>query len=400
MESRATGCPVGANDHSPLRGSVPSVNACVCIFLTLSLLTACGRSAALETPRPAVAVEIAEVRATAIEDAIEIVGTLAARNEVAVKSEHRGVIVEIMVDEWIPVRAGQPLARLDMREIEARSGAAQAAIEMAAAQARAAGVEEARARRELERVRNLDPYGIVSRQEIENAMTIFEAAEARRASANAGLAAVRKDYVQLSTIRGKRVLTAPIDGVVSERNARVGDFVSDGTPPRGVFRIVDNRLLELTATASSRDASRIAPGLPIIFTSEVAPGETFVVPVRHVNPAIDPRDRSLRLFAEIPNETGPLRSGLFIKGRLIAGRRENVPAIPRAALLNLELESGRAEVFVVAGETAKRRAIMIGALQGELAEIREGLAVGERVVTLGGFSLRDGDSVVVTAGGR
>jgi RND family efflux transporter MFP subunit len=368
-------------------------------LLATLALGACGQ-AAPETAKPPVAVEVAEVVTATVEDGVEIVGTLAAKNEATVKPEYRGVIAELMVDEWVPVRKGQPLARLDMREIEAEAGRSRAAVEMAQAQLRLAEAAEGRAQRDLQRLTEIDPYGIVSRQEFDQTTVALESAKAQVAAARAALEAARQAHAQLAAVRHKRVLVAPIDGVVSAVNAKVGDFVSDGAPPGGVFRIVDNRVLELTATAPARDAARLAVGQEIVFTIGTSAGETFTVPLKRLNPAIDPFNRSIRVFAEIENESGALRGGLFVKGRVIVDRRANVLVVPRVALLSLDLAVATGEVLVINGDAAERRTITVGTVTGERVEVRGGLAAGDRVVTVGGSNVREGDRIVVTGGGR
>jgi RND family efflux transporter MFP subunit len=187
---------------------------------------------------------------------------------------------------------------------------------------------------------------------------------------------------------------------VSAVNAKVGDFVSDGAPPGGVFRIVDNRVLELTATAPARDAARLAVGQEIVFTIGTSAGETFTVPLKRLNPAIDPFNRSIRVFAEIENESGALRGGLFVKGRVIVDRRANVLVVPRVALLSLDLAAATGEVLLINGDAVERRTITVGTVTGERVEVRGGLAAGDRVVTVGGSNVREGDRIVVTGGER
>ena len=69
--------------------------------------------------------------------------------------------------------------------------------------------------------------------------------------------------------------------------------------------------------------------------------------------------------------------------------------VPREALLNWNLEQRTAEVFVVTGDSATRRQVTTGLSTGTAVEISKGLAAGDRVVTRGGFAIRDGDRVAV-----
>jgi multidrug efflux pump subunit AcrA (membrane-fusion protein) len=72
--------------------------------------------------------------------------------------------------------------------------------------------------------------------------------------------------------------------------------------------------------------------------------------------------------------------------------------VRKEALLNWDLETGKAEVFVVNGDKAQKRVVSTGTGGGESVEVLSGVQPGEQVVTRGAFALRDGDSVVVSKG--
>ena len=122
--------------------------------------------------------------------------------------------------------------------------------------------------------------------------------------------------------------------------------------------------------------------------------------MRRINPSANQTDRSVRVTAEIVNEPEALRGGLFVTGSIITGRRPGVLQVPRSALSAWDREAATAALFVVESGTARRRAVTTGSVQGESVEIASGLSAGERVVTRGGFTLKDGDAVRSTEAGR
>ena len=98
-----------------LAGSTPA--------LLLGLLlgaSACSQKAGSQATKPPVAVETVRATTADFEQNIEVVGTLKPKAEAEVKSEYTGTVSEILVSEWIPVRKGQVLARLDSREAKAQ----------------------------------------------------------------------------------------------------------------------------------------------------------------------------------------------------------------------------------------------------------------------------------------
>jgi membrane fusion protein, multidrug efflux system len=350
-------------------------------------LAACSRAAqspAGEAGKPPVAVETAPVAAADVEEAVEVVGALSARSAAEVKTEYSGVVAEVNVTQWVKVTRGTPLARFDARE-------AVAGAESARAAALQAEVAVQRAARELERARKLQEAGLATQQAVDEARTAEEAARA-------GAAAARAQQAMAETRLAKAVIRAPIDGVVSERNVDVGDYVENMGSPAPMFRIVDARVLELTATVPSARIAALRVGQPLAFTSDALPGREFGGAVSFINPSADQASRTVKVKAEVPNQEGALRPGLFVKGRIVTGTRPGVLAVPRSALVSWDTAARTAVVFVVQAGTARRKTVQTGAAAGEGVEVISGLRAGEQVVTRGGFSLRDGDKIRVVEG--
>jgi len=188
-----------------------------------------------------------------------------------------------------------------------------------------------------------------------------------------------------------------MDGVVALRDVNVGDLASDAAAAKPIFRIVDNRLLNLTVTVSSADSARIKTGQPVEFSVDALPGRVFTGKVMFINPELSTTDRSLKVIAEVQNIPEALKGGLFAKGRIITGRRSNVLQIPRSAIDRFDLTARSGSLFVVDKGIARRRDISTGSVTGEQVEVLAGLKIGEQYVVRGGFNLKDGDTVSVTA---
>jgi RND family efflux transporter MFP subunit len=316
-----------------------------------------------EATKPPVAVDTAEVAPADFQESIEVVGTLQPKFSAEVKADYPGTVEEVTVTEWVPVRRGQILARLDGREFQA-----------ALLQAKAA---EARADREFERAKQLKEAGLMTMQGLQDSETILE--EAR---AGLEMAKVRVD---------KTTIRAPMDGVVSLRAVSEGDRAGDNV----LFRIVDNRLFDLNVTVPSGRIASVEVGQPLSFSTEAMPGREFAGKVAFINPAADEASRAVQVVAEVPNGGGELRAGLFVKGRIVTGNRTGILRVPKGALLAWDVEARRADCFVVNADRASRRAVTTGAVEGESVEITSGLRAGEVVVTRGAFNLSDGDCVAI-----
>ncbi len=365
--------PVGSNVLLALCLAVLAAGAC----------SSQGESSMEKAPssgRPAVAVEVAPAVEADLEESIAVVGSLEPKFSADIKSEFTAVVEDVYVTEWVWVRKGMPLAKLDTREAEAALQAARAGLLQAE-------VAETRASRELERALRLREAGLVTQQNLDDAQTALEASRAATAAARAQLQAAE-------TRLAKAVLRAPFDGKVAYRGVNPGDRVENmGGEP--LFRIVDNRLLELTVNVPSTALSSLGIGQPLEFTTDAVPGRTFRGKVQFINPAADPVSRSVRVVALVPNEDEALRGGLFVKGRILTGLRRNVLQIPKASLVDWDPVQGQADVFVVNGDRAERRTVRTGPSTADAVEVTQGLQPGERVVTRGAFTLRSGDRVLV-----
>jgi RND family efflux transporter MFP subunit len=362
-----------------------AVGAALAAAVACSKETAPPEAAAAAAGKPPVAVAVGPVLVADLEESVEVVGSLAPKFFADVKSEVSGVVKAVHVTEWVPVRKGAPLAKLDTSETEAGIEA----LKAGEAQAR---VAEARAKREYERAQQLKEYGLITPQNFDDAKSAVEAAEAATSAARAQIKTAEARLAKSSIV-------APMDGVVALRGVNVGDRVENmGGSGDPMFRIVDNRLLELTVSVPSSRIALVKVGQPLEFTTDTLPGRAFTGKVMFINPAIDTASRSVKVVAEVRNADGALKGGAFARGRILVATRKGLVQVPRDALLNWKVEEGTADVWVVRGDTAEKRVVKTGLANHVTVEIVEGVKPGEQVVTRGGFQLREGDRVAVAKG--
>ena len=378
------------------------------VFLSLGLLfTGCSRTARDQNAeaepkgppvgRPPVAVEVARVSTQDFTDGIDVVGSLSAKFGADVKSEYAGIVTDVYVNEWVRVKKGTPLAKIDTREMEIVVQKAGAAVEMARANLLQAEVAEKRANREYERLLKLKEVGLVTRQNLDDGLTEKEAAAARIEAAKAQLRAAEEDFQHTQTRLSKTTIHAPMDGVVSYRGVNVGDMVGEMGSQKMMFRVIDPRILELTVTVPSGEMASVHVGQPLTFSTDFLPGKTFTGRVMFINPVVNEADRSVRVVAEVENSSEQLKGGLFVNGRILTGKRSGVLRVPRTALLIWDVEARKGDVFVAQGDTAHRRTIGTGSVMGDFIEVTSGLKAGEQVITRGAFNIKDGDRIAATS---
>jgi RND family efflux transporter MFP subunit len=349
-----------------------------------------------QTAKQTLAVETAAVTVADISQGVDVVGTLLPKYESDVKSEYLGVVAEVYVTEWVRVKRGKPLARLDTREIETVMKKLHAAVELARANLLEAQAAGGRAEREYERSLKLKENGLITQQNLEDAETGKAAARARVSAALAQLRAAEEDMKQGKTRLDKAIIRAPIEGVISVRNINVGDLVGEVGTPKIMFKIVDNRLLDLIVNVPSHETELLKIGQPLIFTTDAAPGKTFNGRIKFINPAVNQLDRSVKVIAEVPNSSEALKGGLFAQGKIITDQRKGVRQVPRTSLTSWDMAGRAGELFIAENGAARSRKVQTGIAYGDMVEITGGLAASDRIIVRGGFNLKDGDKVKIT----
>jgi RND family efflux transporter MFP subunit len=324
-------------------------------------------------------VESATVRSIEVPDVLEVIGTLQARDVVAVSSEVNGTVAEVAADFGDRVAKGGLLVRLDGHVHTLRAEAARAALAQAEAVL-------ARARSNYERAQKLQRKEVLSDELFDAATSELRVSEANREAAAKQLA-LAEDQVADTVIR------SPLDGFVSARYVTAGQYVTPYTP---VMEIVAVHPLKLRVDAPERLVGAIRPGLPVAVRTDAFPDRDFQGTVTRVGAALDANTRTLPVESEIPNAEVLLKPGQFAHVTINLG---STPAIvvPRSAI---DTFAGTHRAFVAdADGTLHTRSVTLGRDLGELVVVLAGVAAGETVVTSHLERLADGQRVRIHPAG-
>ena len=335
-------------------------------------LCACGGDEAAQAKGTPVSAE--RVAAHQIVEQIQATGELVAVEEASVAAEVSGRITKMRVAEGAHVSSGDVVLEIDRERRE---------LELANERAMVAGArsEIAQEKRELERIRTLHKSEAASQSQLDTASTRMRTAQAKLAAAEAKLG-----MAQLA-LRNASV-AAPFDGMVARRFVSAGDHVTEGEP---LFDLVALDPIEVEFHLTERDSGRVVIGDKVDVRVTPYPEEVFHATVHVVSPRIDPATRTLRVKARVENPERKLRPGLFARTDLGVATREKVPMIPEQAVLQ---RSDGSVVFVVRdGNRAERRQVRLGVFRDGLAEVVEGVAVGEQVIVRGSSRLVDGSVI-------
>lgn len=358
------------------------------VLLVLTALigaAACGGNNAQQGPGGPGGMPPAEVQTITLEPkpiplTTEYVATIRSLSSTTIQPQVDGVIRRILVRSGDRVRAGQPLVQIDPDKQQASVASLEAARV-----ARQADV--AYARQQLARMQKLFEAGAVSRQELEQAETAQQTAEAQLKAIESQ---IREGQVELQYYR----VTAPTSGTIGDIPVRTGDRVTSAT----VITTIDQAQgLEVYVSVPLEQASRLKPGLPI----EILGSDGQVVarnPMTFIAPRADDATQSVLVKARLDKLPPDVRVLQYVRARIV-WTEEPALTVPVIAVNRM---AGQYFVFVVAqgeqGTVARQKPIAVGQIVGDDYVVQSGLEAGEQVIVSNIQKIGDGAPVKPSQG--
>ncbi len=362
---------------------------------------------------PARSVSIVPAASRPLPRLVPVTGTLAADERVILAFKVDGMLGEIPVDLGSPVKRGSLVARLDPTDYRLRVEQAQAALRQARTRLglppdgtddivdpeTSALVRQARAmlreaRLTRDRTATLWDQRLVSRAALDSAEAALQVADGRYQDAveevltrQALLVQRRSELAIARQQMADTVLSAPIDGIVQERQTSRGEYLEAGKP---VVTIVRVHPLRLRLSVPERAAAGVRVGQEVRVTVE-GQEAVFKGRVARLAPAIDETNRTLLVEAEVPNERGRLRAGAFARAEIVTEADVPTVLVPSTAVVSF---AGVEKVLTVRDGKAVELPVRTGRREGDLVEIADGIKAGEPVVVEPG-SLVGGQPVTV-----
>jgi cobalt-zinc-cadmium efflux system membrane fusion protein len=318
---------------------------------------------------------------------IRTAGTVAsnAYKEVPVFPIAGGIVKQINVELGSKISRGQTLATIFSSDL---ADAQAAYLKMAAE------VEEHH--QHHRRTVELVEIGAVSREELEQATSLYKTAQANLASARERLILLGRTEKQLDELRNAQrfpkpllAVESPASGTVIGRAVNTGEVVMQG---KEMFRIADLSTVWVIGQIYERDFQAVNLGALAVITTSAYPGRTFNGRVSYIDPRVDPQTRTAQVRIELANPREMLKLGMFVDvnfgsaaGAPADGRP--VAAVPRAAV---QIIGAKQVVFLASDQPSAfvQRQVSAGSEVNGLVAIYGGVSAGERVVTEGSFLLR------------
>jgi membrane fusion protein, multidrug efflux system len=317
---------------------------------------------------PPEAIAAGQVKEEKWPDSLPTVGTVAAVQGVTIAPEIAGKVVEIAFESGATVQAGDLLVRLDTTTEEAQLRAAEAQADLA--------------RLNAERNRKLREGNTVSQSELDTTEATL-----KQALANAD---------NIRTVIAKKNIRAPFAGRLGIRAINLGEQLTAG---QTIVSLQALSPVYVDSSLSQQELSRLHTGLKVQVTLDTYPGKIFTGELTALNPDLDTVTRNIRVRAQLDNQEGLLRPGMFVSENIVFPDEKPVLVVPATAVVSSPYGDS---VFVVTPSPEKgatnlvveQKFVRTGRTRGDYVSVETGLKAGERVATSGVFKLRNHMSVV------
>jgi HlyD family secretion protein len=362
----------------------------------------------------AIKIQVESVRHESARRAVDLVGTLAAVDQVVLSSEADGKVSRILADLGDRVTAGQVLINLDNERQQYTYEQQKAVLARALAQygatdpqhlrdieetpdAQKANAELVQATQAFTRASELFKRTLISQQSLDDAKAVLDS---KRASYTAALqnakdlrASIQESEAAMK-LAGRQLrdteIRAPFDGYIEKRLVNLGELVKAQMPVMAIVRLDP---LKAIAEIPEKMAPWIKEGQEVDVRVDAYQDKTFSGKISRISPGVNAATRAFPFEALVPNTERLLKPGTFARVHIESGKVDEIVTVPYAAL---QYRYGVNRVFVVAGGKVAMRELSVGQRVGDRIEVIGGVKPGEQIAITEVDTLADGAAVAVT----
>lgn len=318
------------------------------------------------------------VRFSSLAAGPSITGSVQPERRADLRAEVSALVLQVLKENGDTVRRGDLLVRIDDTAIRENLASAEAAT-------RASSQSLEQAERQFQRMTTLRKSGMASTQQLEDA-------EIRRNNAQSDLEAARTRSVQARQQLQRTAVRAPFDGIVSDRKVSAGDTAQIG---KELVKVIDPASMRFEGLVSADAISGVQAGQAVVFRVNGYGVQEFNGKVRRVNPAANVTTRQVEILVDFVGEKQPKLAGLYAEGRIETGGAVSL-TIPATALVR---EGDKTSAWRVNRMTLQKVSLGIGDRDPRSGDfvVRNGLADGDQLIRYPSATLRDGQSVDLTA---
>ena len=373
------------------------------IVLAVALLLALVGSAVWwATSHRAIAVQTATAVSPASDPGagavLQATGYVTARRQATVSAQITGTLTAVLIEEGDRVKKGQVLARLDDSAYKAALDAVKAQAAAAHALVAQYQAQLAQNERDATRQQSLAAQGLVPKQTAEQARTLVDSTRAQLVSQQKQVAAADAQVVEAQVNFDYCVIRAPFDGVITTKDAQVGEIVSPfsaggGFTRTGIGTIVDMESLEVDVDVNEAYIGRVKPDMPAEAVLDAYPDWKIPAHVIAIVPAADRGKATVKVRVALEKKDARIVPDMGVRVSFLEQKAANVAQAPKGVLVPAKAiaqRDGRSVVFVVAGGKAQLRTVQPTAQNyGDMKLIPDALQAGDAVVLSPPAALRD-----------
>jgi len=333
---------------------------------------------------------------------LQATGYVTARRQATVSAQITGTLTAVLIEEGDHVKKGQVLARLDDSAYKAALDAAKAQAAAAHALVAQYQAQLAQNERDARRQQELAAQGLVPKQAAEQARTLADSTRAQLVSQQKQVAAADAAVVEAQVNFDYCVIRAPFDGVITTKDAQVGEIVSPfsaggGFTRTGIGTIVDMDSLEVDVDVNEAYIGRVKPDMPAEAVLDAYPDWKIPAHVIAIVPAADRGKATVKVRVALENKDARIVPDMGVRVSFLEQKAANVAQAPKGTLVPAKAiaqRDGHSVVFVVAGGKAQQRIVQPAAQgYGDMKLIPDALQAGDVVVLSPPAALRDGSVV-------
>jgi RND family efflux transporter MFP subunit len=387
----------------------------ITLFSVAAISWSCteAKTADLKPPTP---VKVQAVERFSVNTGLRYSATIRPATQMELSFKNGGFVDYIhpmagrLVDQGDTVAQGTVLARVRQADFEDRMDQAnsqlmdaRSTLESMKAKAAENRARFERAEQDFQRAETLFNSQSLTKPNLDAARAEYEATRAKVDSSAADVESAR------ARIRGAEAvvadaklalhdtaIVAPMSGTIMDRTIEIGSLMPSG---KSGFVFADTRSVKAVFGVPDLEIRSVKPGMTLNVTSEALPEQTFTGRITSVSPAADEKSRIFETEVTIPNPKGALKAGMIASVVLGAAAAEKLAAVPLSAIVRAKDGSENYAVFVIENQgtqpVARLRSIKLGDALGNMIVVKDGLNVGDNVITVGATLVRDGSAVQI-----
>lgn len=336
-------------------------------------------------------VDVVKVVSQTLKTTVHLPSELVPYETVDVYPRVTGYVKWIKVDRGSRVKAGELMAQLEAPELVSQQAEAEAKLQSAQSQFAAAQAKFAADQSTYEKLAAAaGTPGVVAKNDLIVAEKATEADAAQEKAAEGNVSAARESLRSVTQIRQYLQVSAPFDGVVTERNVHPGALVGPAGGPGASLPMVSVetlRRLRLVVPVPENYAAGIRRGSEVNFTVPAFPGQTFAGRIARISHAVNEKTRTMPVELDVPNPGGRLAPGSFTDVLWPVERPQPTLFVPSSAVVST-LE--RIFVVRVTNGVAEWVDVNGGVTVGNLTEVFGKLRAGDAVLVRGTDEIRAG----------